>query len=292
MEQVEAGVRPRAEMESIQLHVNGFCFDGLAAGPKTGELVLFLHGFPQFAEAWHAVMEPVAAAGYRVVAVNQRGYSAGARPGTVEAYGAVELSSDVLGFADALRAERFHLVGHDWGGVVGWRVAAAHPERVLSLTAVSMPHPDAFLEALEKDEDQRSRSKYILLFRAPAGMAETALLAINARGLRKAYAGKLPAAEVEANVRRFAEDGALRAALNWYRALDRKARIGEIKVPTLYIWGEDDRALGEAAALGTVRFVKGPYRFERLVGKSHWLLEEAPETVARLLTEQLKETPA
>ena len=276
-------------LTSIQLWVNGLRFTGLEAGPKQGELVLLLHGFPQFADSWVPVMRLLAAAGLRVVAMDQRGYTPGARPAGVEAYAIDRLVSDVLGFAEQLGAERFHLVGHDWGGLVAWKLAADFPERLLTLSVVSTPHINAFQDALRSSFDQMNRSKYILLFKLPR-VAEWALLAADARALRLAYAGFVPASQVAANVRRMREGGTLTAALNWYRALPVGLRIGPVTVPAIYIWGDQDQALGEAAALGTAHYCTGEYRFYRLAGRSHWLLEEAPEDLALLLLGHIVKT--
>jgi pimeloyl-ACP methyl ester carboxylesterase len=236
------------------------------------------------------VMPQLSAAGYRVIAVNQRGYSKGARPSLVSDYALTKLVADVVGFADALEAPRFHLVGHDWGGAVAWGVAATHPERLYSLTVLSTPHLDAFTAALNTDPDQQKRSSYFQLFRAPNHAAEAALLADDAKLLRGAYVGKLSPAEIDRNVRRFSEEGTLTAALNWYRATTLGGHpLGSIAVPTTYIWGDQDQALGEVAALATAKYISGPYRFERLNGKSHWLLEECPDEVATLMLNRVKD---
>jgi pimeloyl-ACP methyl ester carboxylesterase len=153
-------------IEPLQLPARGLAFDGLAAGPPTGELVVLLHGFPQTSACWTPQLETLAAAGYRAVAPNQRGYSPTARPTTVSAYRLPELVADVVAIADRLDAETFHLVGHDWGGVVAWRLAGQQPERVSTLTAVSTPHPRAFARALLAGT-QGLRSAYILVFRLP-----------------------------------------------------------------------------------------------------------------------------
>ncbi len=270
-------------LRSIQLSVGGLRFTGLEAGPRDGELVLLLHGFPQFADSWIPLMRLLAAAGLRVVAMDQRGYTPGARPAGVAAYTIDRLVEDTLGFAEELGAARFHLVGHDWGGLVAWTLAASFPERLLTVSVVSTPHIDAFQEALRSSLDQMNRSKYILLFKLPRGVPEGMLLAGNARALRKAYAGKVSQPQVAANVRRMREGGTLTAALNWYRALPVGLRIGPVTVPTIYIWGDQDQALGEAAALGTARYCTGEYQFYRLTGRSHWLLDEVPEDLALLL---------
>ena len=281
-----------SEAQRMVLNVKGMRFDALAMGAEGGPLVLFLHGFPQFADAWVEVMRPLTESGYWTVAVDQRGYSLGARPGEVSDYAIQQLASDVLGFADVLGAATFHLVGHDWGGLVAWYVAAKYPERLRTLSVLSTPHIDAFSKAVRSDPDQMFRSKYILLFKAPGHVAESLLLADGAKRLRGAYECKVPEAQVEANVRRFSEEGALTAALNWYRSLKvGGAAVGRIAVPTLYIWGEQDHALGETAAVATAGYVDAPYRFVRLAGKSHWLLEDARDEVVGALQKHLAEHP-
>src|SRR5919109_4099069 len=154
---------------------------GWAIGPPAGELVVLLHGFPQTSACWTPLLESLAAAGYRAVAPDQRGYSPRARPATVAAYRLPELVADVLAMADRLGTERIHLVGHDWGGVVAWRLAGQHPERVATLTALSTPHPRAFARALVGV--QALRSAYLPVFRAPR-LAELLLGARGQRGLR------------------------------------------------------------------------------------------------------------
>lgn len=270
------------------LEVHGLRFQTLAAGPSNGELVLLLHGFPQFADCWSDLALTLGEAGYHAVAVSQRGYSPGARPEKVADYDLVHLEADVLGFAEALGASLFHLVGHDWGAVLAWRVAGTWPERLRSLTALSVPHTDAFFEAVRTDPDQMWKSKYIAFFKMPGHVAEKLFLADGARVLRNVYGGILPPEQVEANVRRLSEPGALTAALNWYRALSpTPPRTGRIRVPTLYVWGDKDIALGETAALATAGHVGAPYTFERIVGGSHWLLEEEPARMRRVILDHL-----
>src|SRR5882757_9029929 len=133
-------------------------FDATAAGPDDGELVLLLHGFPQTKFAYRLQLPALAAAGYRAVAVDQRGYSPRARPVGTAAYHTEHLTADVLRIADALGADRFHLVGHDFGAVIGWQVAARHPDRLASYTSLSVGHPLAYVAALEDPSgEQRER---------------------------------------------------------------------------------------------------------------------------------------
>jgi pimeloyl-ACP methyl ester carboxylesterase len=239
------------------------------------------------ADAWTDAIRSISEAGFHAVAIDQRGYSPGARPAAVEDYTVDRLTSDVLGVADVMAVSRFHLIGHDWGGLLAWQFAADHPDRLISLTVLSTPHVNAFLAAVKADDDQRDKSKYMDFFRLPGELAESLLLADDAQRLRSSYQGRLSAQAVENNVRRIAEKGAMRSALNWYRALDLNHRIGCIEVPTLYIWGEKDHYLGKTAALETAKYVSGSYRFERLKEASHWLLEDAADRVVPLLLEHL-----
>ena len=275
-------------MDRIVIDANDYRFDAVAAGPAEGELVLCLHGFPQFAEAWTPVLEALGTLGYRAVAFDQRGYSPGARPEAVADYAMPHLVADVLAVADQLGAARFHLIGHDWGGAVAWAVAGAHAERLKTLTVLSTPHPEALSAAIRSDPDQQTRSAYMLLFRAAEGVAEAYLLKDHAANLRAAYKGKVAPDQIDSIVARLREDGALTDALNWYRAMGDNPRVGQIIVPTLFIWGDDDQALGRTAALDTARCVEGPYRFEIVEGGSHWLIDERPDAIIALIEPHLR----
>jgi pimeloyl-ACP methyl ester carboxylesterase len=278
-------------MEQEIVDLNGLRFNALSVGPADRDAVILLHGFPQFADVWTGMMHALAAGGLRAQAFDQRGYSPGARPIAVEDYNIVHLTSDVLAFADQACASKFHLIGHDWGGFLAWKLAAEHPERVGSLCVLSIPHVDAFLEAVRSDVEQQDKSKYIQFFRMPGGTAESVLLSDGAQRLRSVYQGKLAEEQIEANVRRLSEPGALTAALNWYRALDLETRIGNVAVPTLFLWGDRDLACGKQAAFATARYVSAPYRFELLTGYSHWLLEEAPEQIAEFVLSHINAYP-
>ena len=277
-------------MEGLELRVGEFVFDALADGPPTGEPVLLLHGFPESAAEWRPVMPQLAAAGYRTVAPNQRGYSPGARPDGVDAYHVTQLTEDVLGIADALGADSFHLVGHDWGALVAWHVAAHHPDRLRTLTIVSVPHPRPFADARASDPDQRARSEYIIGFRQP-DLPEQAFLDDDAALLRRALAEAGPEIADE-HVRVLTDPGAMTAAVNYYRAWDDALdRLGPVSTPTLFVWSTNDVALGRVAAEATEGWVTGPYRFEVLDGLSHWIPEVAPDLLARMTLEHLAASP-
>ena len=194
-------------MEQEIVDFNGQRFNAFSIGPAERDVVILLHGFPQFADVWTGMMHALAAGGLRAQAFDQRGYSPGAHPLAVEDYDIVHLTSDVLAFADQAGASRFHLVGHDWGGFLAWKLAAEHPERVGSLCVLSTPHVDAFLEAARSDVEQQDKSKYIQFFKMPGGIAESVLLSDGAQRLRSVYQGKLAEEQIEANVRRLSEPG-------------------------------------------------------------------------------------
>jgi len=274
-------------MDRIVIDANGYRFDAIAAGPVDGDVVLCLHGFPQFADAWTPVLEALGVAGFRAVAFDQRGYSPGARPAGIAAYGMPHLVTDVIAVTDKLGATRFHLIGHDWGGAVAWAAAGAHADRLKTLTVLSTPHSEALTAAIRSDPDQQTRSGYMLMFRAPEGVAETYLLGDGAANLRAVYKGKVAPGQIDSIVERLGDGGALTPALGWYRAMADNPRVGQIIVPTLFVWGDEDQALGRTAALATARHVEGPYRFEIVEGGSHWLIDERPDAIIALIAPHL-----
>ena len=265
----------------MRVDVNGLSFDLATGGPVDGRAVLLLHGFPERSPMWDGVVPRLHAAGLRTLALDQRGYSPGARPAAVQAYAVDELLGDALGVLDVLGLSTVDVVGHDWGAVVGWHLAGRHPDRVRTLTAVSVPHPAAHAWAMRNDERQRELSAYIGLFRQPDGKAERLLLEDGARRLAALFA-PLPPEAVEVFVRPMREPGALTAALNWYRAMRRGDLdpLGPVAVPTTYVWGTEDVGVGRVAAERCAGHVTGEFAFIELPGVSHWVPEQEPETVA------------
>ena len=270
------------DFEHLQFNVGPFTFDALAAGPAEGDLVVLLHGFPESSFEWQHQLRALAAAGYRVVAPDQRGYSPGARPAEVEAYRIDHLSADVLAITDELGGHRFHLVGHDWGSGPAWHIAGRWPNRLKTVTSISVPHPSAF-GAVYRGEipgDQKEKSAYMDFFRQ-VGTAEDALLP----GMRNMFIGAGLGEEVaDQHSRIVGQREGLTGGLNWYRANHiEDMDVPAIEVPTLFIWSDGDIYLGREAAEATERYVTGPYRFEVIEGVDHWVPEKAPERVNELL---------
>jgi pimeloyl-ACP methyl ester carboxylesterase len=282
-------------IERIEIDANRLTFTARAAGPDRGRGVILLHGFPQTSWSWRGQLSELGDAGYRAVAPDQRGYSAGARPPAVADYRLVHLVGDVLALADAMEMDTFDLVGHDWGGMVSWVAAAQHPGRVRSLSVVSTPHPLALRAALlGGDPAQAGRSIQMGAFLRP-DLPERLLLGEDSSGSgleALCTESGLGAANIRQYLAVLTQPGALTAALNWYRAMDGEelADLPPVKVPTLYVWSTDDAALGRSAAEASGDFVSGDYRFVVLEGVNHWIPEAAPRELARLLIEHLATT--
>jgi len=264
-------------------------FDVRDSGPADGEPVVLLHGFPQDSSAFDRLSPALHSAGLRTLAPDQRGYSPGARPAGRAAYSTREVVDDVLALLDAAGLSTAHVVGHDWGGIAAWALAAWHPWRVRTLTVLSVPHPAAMSAAM-LHSDQALRSSYIGFFQLPA-VPEGVLLAGGGAVLRRALRqGGLPPELVEEYVSRMREPGALTAALNWYRALPFGARtpIGTVRVPTLHVWGAGDAFLGREAIEASSEFVAAPYALEVLEDVNHWIPELAAERTGELITAHVR----
>ena len=285
----EAG-EAASDIDMTQIDVGDFTFDVRVAGPVDGEVVILLHGFPQTSYEWRHQIRALAEAGFRVAAPDQRGYSPGARPADIEDYALPLLVGDILGLADAIGADRFHIAGHDWGAAVAWAVAVAVPERVITANPVSVPHPDAFAAVLSDPEScQVEASAYFDLFVQPD--SEDGFLANGEAGLRAIFAG-IDDAAIEEYVRVLGSKAALGSALNWYRANIANRNIegpaaGSVTVPTMFTWSDGDTALCIDGAVLTEQYVEGPYRFEVLEGVSHWIPDLAPEAMSSLLVEHV-----
>jgi pimeloyl-ACP methyl ester carboxylesterase len=280
--------------ELLHIDVGDLTFDVRADGPEDGRPVLLLHGFPETSACWAAVTPLLTKAGLRTYAPDQLGYSPGARPDEVGAYSTPSLTQVTADLMTALDIAQADVVGHDWGANVAWALAGWHPDRVRSLTAVSVPHPAAYTVAYRTDPEQKERSGYIRLF-WQAGKAEEVLLADDARRLRRMLSGGeghsgVPAEAIEEYVSVLSAPGALTAALNWYRAMSSKERVDPVAVPTTYVWSDGDVAIGRTAAEACANYVTGDYRFVELPGITHWIPEQAPDQVAAAILDRISST--
>jgi pimeloyl-ACP methyl ester carboxylesterase len=278
-----------ATPRDTELRHDGLTFRVTRTGPPSAEPLVLLHGFPGSRATWHDVARRLAASGLETVALEQRGYGPRARPPDVEDYALPSLCGDVIALLDHLDVDRCHLVGHDWGGIVGWRLAAVHPDRLITLTVLSTPHLRAFADAVTRPGPQVLRSLYALAFQVPL-VPERLLTADGSRLLRTMLVGSgLDPATATTYARHLAEPDAMRAALAWYRAAFRSPAalrdIGPSRVPTTYVWSTHDVALGRRAAVRTGDHVAAPYRFVVLDGVAHWIPENEPARTADLVVE-------
>jgi pimeloyl-ACP methyl ester carboxylesterase len=269
--------------ETREIEVGDWRFTVDLAGPSSGEPVLLLHGFPETRYMWRHQIAALGAAGFHAIAPDQRGYSRGARPPNVEAYATDLLTSDALGLADALGHQRFHLVGHDWGGQLSWLIAASKPERLLSLSVLSRPHPAAFARAMSEDPRQATRSGHHRAFREADAVKR--MREANLSPLRDALGRQgVPTSDVDVYCNALTDDGAIEGAMNWYRATGLNAgEVPPVTVPTLYVWGSDDATVGRRAAELTAEYVNGLYRFEEISGAGHFVVDQFPHQVSALL---------
>lgn len=267
------------------LETNGIHLHTALAGPEGGELVVLLHGYPEPWFCWECQIEALAEAGFRVVAPDQRGYNLSDKPVGVASYRMPELIGDVLGLAHGLGDERFHLAGHDWGGMVAWNVAIRYPGRLKRLAIASAPHPAVMRESLRSDRSQMRKSWYVFFFQLPS-LPEQLL---RFRGWRLLMSN-LPSDLTEEERNRYrdawSQPGAMTAMLNWYRASIRRGRgapaAGRIEVPTLILWGRRDAFVGCGMAPPSVeRCTDG--RLVMFDNASHWLLHDKAEAVSKLL---------
>jgi pimeloyl-ACP methyl ester carboxylesterase len=276
-----------AQLKTLHIDIAGMSFDVDTAGEPGAEPVLLLHGFPQNSHAWRHQLPELAVNGYFAMAPNQRGYSAGARPPNVEDYAPEVLVADALAVANHFGYQQFHLVGHDWGGQLAWLLAAHHPDRVLTLSVLSRPHPEAFLHAMNTDEAQAELSSHHRAFQSED--AADWLLADEGNPLRNALLDQgVSEVDAAAYLDGLLTREAMDAVINWYRAVDSLAHtLPPIRRPTLYIWGDADSTVGRVAALATREQIAAPYTFIELAGVGHYSTDQAPDAVNRALLSHL-----
>jgi pimeloyl-ACP methyl ester carboxylesterase len=277
-------------------------------GPRDGEPIVLLHGFPESHRTWRSVA-PELAGDFFVVAPDQRGFAGSDRPEGVEAYRTERIVEDLLALANALSLKRFTLVGHDWGGAVAWLAALRHPDRIARLVAINAPHPLIFQKSLIEDGAQRAASQYISAFRNPALEA-----GITAMGLdsffektfgRHADLSLVTEEEKQAYLDQWSQPGALTAMLNWYRASEivvpepneeasapawTSLPFPHVTMPTLVVWGLNDQALLPVQLASLDKWVD-ELRIAATAEAGHFIPWEYPEFVVAAIRDFIAETP-
>ena len=269
------------------LHHDGLTFDVLDEGPRDGKPVVLLHGFPERSSTWRLVSPLLHQAGLRTIALDQRGYSPGARPRRRRDYRMHHLVGDVVALIEQV-GEPVHLVGHDWGAAVGWAVTMRRPDQVRSWTAVSVPHPAAFARAM-KTKSQRRRSRYMAFFNVPL-LPELSARSAGGRFDQSMLKAGMTPDDVARFRREIVEYGALPHALGWYRALPLLkpgSTDHKTTVPTTFLWSDRDIAITRGGAEATRDWVDAPYQFLELSGVSHWIPTQAPDDCAAAIIERV-----
>lgn len=288
---------PSEEPRFSRISTNGITLNVAEAGPPDGPLAILLHGFPEFWYGWRSQIGPLAGAGLRVLAPDQRGYGSSDKPRRVAAYALDVLADDVVGLIDALGRDRATVIGHDWGGVVAWGAISRQPSRFDGAVILNAPHPDAMLREVKGNYRQLLKSWYTLFFQLPK-LPETLLRRSDFRWLvdamtRSSRPGTFSTADLQIYKAAWSEPGALTSMLNWYRAGYRIKHAPYpdplVQVPTLMIWGVKDRFLGPGVARSSFALCESAL-LEWIEDATHWVQHEEPERVNRLILDFLAET--
>lgn len=277
------------------VEANGLTFEVAQAG-EGDHLALCLHGFPELNYSWRYQIPLLVKLGYRVWAPNQRGYGNSSKPTGITNYTADNMVADAAALFDASGALTLTIVGHDWGGAIAWLFAINRVRPVERLVVMNLPHPHCFQAAL-RHWPQLRRSWYVGAVQMP-WLPEWWLARDDATPIRRAFLNmaidksRFPVDVLDVYAAAAQKPGALTAMLNWYRAAVRYRRCvviangGRVDGPVLIIWGEEDSALGLETLNGTERYVRD-LTIRRLANVSHWVQQEAPETVNAILAEWL-----
>jgi pimeloyl-ACP methyl ester carboxylesterase len=278
-------------LESLFFQNEGVRLHAVAAGATDAPVAVLLHGFPEFWYGWHQQIAPLAAAGFRVIVPDQRGYNRSSKPRGVRWYALRELTSDVLAIANQLGQQKIFLAGHDWGAAVAWSAALTYPERIAMLAILNVPHPSVMRRYLLSDWRQMRRSWYMFFFQIP--FLPEALFSANNFGMgastleHSSRAGTFTADDLRQYREAWSQPGALTAMIHWYRAAFRfRAHFADrtVRVPTRILWGERDRFLAFEMAKASLRYCSNGEVIS-FPEASHWLQHEEPARVAELLIE-------
>ena len=276
-------------LETLTFQNGSVSLHAVAAGPPDGPVVVLLHGFPEFWYGWRRQTEPLAAAGFRVIVPDQRGYNLSSKPSGVAAYALTELVSDVIAIADQLGQEKIFLAGHDWGAAVAWSVALLHPHRIAKLVVLNVPHPTVMRKFLSTRPSQLLRSWYMFFFQLP-WLPEALFSAFNYRIgvralLRSSRPGTFSGEDLAQYRATWSQPRAVTSMINWYRALFRtrvKFPDRTVRVPTRILWGERDAFLLAEMAHESLRYCTNAELFP-FANATHWLQHEKPARVSELL---------
>lgn len=265
-----------------QYQREGLTFDVIDSGPLDGKPFVLLHGFPETNKSWQETADILNGEGYRTFAVNQRGYSLGAQPKNRRDYRSSALVEDVNTLLDII-GQPVYLMGHDWGAVVAWEVAQRYPAKIQYLITISVPHKAAFMRSM-LSSNQLFKSYYIGLFQLPK-VPELLFRKLSKVGRALLKDSGMTDQQLTDFEQDIVQNNRLTPALNWYRAIpfsSSKYLTQPVKVPTLFIWGKHDSAIGEKSIKLNKQYVNAPYT-EIIMDATHWI----PVQNAKELTEHV-----
>jgi pimeloyl-ACP methyl ester carboxylesterase len=284
------------EIEDHFIDTNGVRLHILEAGPVDGELVILLHGFPEFSCAWRYQIPTLADAGFRIWAPDQRGYNLSDKPRGIKSYTLDKLAKDIVGLIDASGQNQAYIIGHDWGGLVAWYIAEIYPELIKKMVILNAPHRKIMIENLKNNPIQQAKSKYIFDFQIP-WLPELRMKLKGYQGLKKALqSNSKPGTFSEADFKKYYEawsqPKAYHSMINWYRAFIQNELLDDnnakkIKVPTLLIWSENDRYLYSGMAQSSIDLCENG-RLIMIKDSGHWIQYEKSEEVNELMIDFLK----
>ncbi len=287
-------------MQSQTIQTNNINLHVLTDGPENGTAVILLHGFPEFSYGWRKQIPALAAAGFRVIVPDQRGYNLSDKPKGISSYDVDILAKDVIGLLDHFGLDKAFLVGHDWGAVVAWTVALNHPERLKKLVILNVPHPDVMTDFVLRDPAQRKKSWYVFFFQIPV-YVEWILSRNNFHNMARMLVGSgrkstFTTQDLAEYKKAWSQPGAMTGMLNWYRSVFRrglrhtfgkKNPARRVTVPTLMLWGKQDVALSEKMVQPSIDLCDDG-RVVLFEKSTHWVQHDEADAVNQNLIEFLR----
>lgn len=281
-------------LEHKFIKTNGVNLHIVQAGPEDGQLVILLHGFPEFWYGWRKQIEPLAHTGYRLWIPDQRGYNLSDKPQGAMRYSRDELAKDVIGLIDGAGREKAVVIGHDWGAAVAWWAANLYPERLEKIVILNVPHHQVILDYLRTNPAQLRKSWYYFYFQIP-WLPEISARFNNWKAMvnsvqRSAHLGTFTEADMSEYRKAWSQPGAITAMINYYRAAPwaRLPKDQRIKVPTLIIWGKNDALLIPELAHASAAMCDN-HQLILIEEATHWVQHEEPEQVNQHIFEFLRQ---
>lgn len=272
-------------LEHQYISVNNITLHTILAGPNKGEPIMLLHGFPDAWFGWSNQIDELVASGFRVIVPDQRGYNLSSKPIGIGSYVIDNLIKDILELMTKLGYNAVNLAGHDWGAMIAWNIALHYPERVRKLIIMNVPHPKVMGKFLKSYAPQRRKSWYIFFFQIPL-FPELFVKLFNWRFLASQMSKNISINMIQQYKKAWSQKKAISSMINWYRAGRKRSNLRwttpRVNIPTLLIWGENDKFLDVKMAKSSIDFCDNG-KLEIIENSSHWVHQDQPERVNSLI---------